>query len=365
MLVVADERAQRIGGERRLPGTGEPEEDRRVAVPADVHRRVHRQDPLVGHEVVHHRERRLLDLTGVLRPDDEDLHPIEVEQDRGLGADALGLGIGLERGDVDDREVRDEALEILERRPPEQVAGEDAGPRRLGVDAQRAPMLRVGPDVQVLAVDRPVGDVRHEPIPEPVVAGLGQGLIDLAPPHLVDAARLAHDELVLGGAPGVLAGSDDQGSMRGDQALAVADGVLVELRGRQVAMARPDGRSRRWLSGRHGLLLAGDPPSHRTSRPAARHRASPGSRLPRSDVADERGFPRASFYPRPPTGVANRLRRWPASGRIALVSHAILSPQPMRSRWPPPAGPPSHHEEGRSWLRRHQGESPARSPVSI
>ena len=48
-----------------------------------------------------------------------------------------------------------EVGELLGRRPAEQVAGEDAGPGGLGVDPQRAPVLRVGADEAVLGVEVP------------------------------------------------------------------------------------------------------------------------------------------------------------------------------------------------------------------
>ena len=129
VLVIADQAAQRIGRERRLARPRQPEEDGRVAIGSDVDRRMHRQDALVGHQVVHDREGALLDLAGVLGPDDDHLHPLEVDEDRGPGPRPLGLGIRLERRDADDREVRREAGQLLRLRPPEEVPGEDARPR--------------------------------------------------------------------------------------------------------------------------------------------------------------------------------------------------------------------------------------------
>ncbi|HEY8817916.1 MAG TPA: hypothetical protein VIM25_03760, partial [Candidatus Limnocylindrales bacterium] len=80
MLVVADEAPFRVGRERRLAGTRQPEEDGGVALPTDVDGRVHGQHRLVGHEVVHDREGALLDLAGVFGADDDDLHPLEVDE---------------------------------------------------------------------------------------------------------------------------------------------------------------------------------------------------------------------------------------------------------------------------------------------
>ena len=82
VLVVADQMALGIGGQRRLPGAGETEEDRHVAVLADVRRAVHREDALERQPVVHQREDRLLDLARVEGAADEDLLTGRVERRR-------------------------------------------------------------------------------------------------------------------------------------------------------------------------------------------------------------------------------------------------------------------------------------------
>ena len=163
-------------------------------------------------------------------------------------------GIGLEAGHVDDREVGDEGREVLARRPAEQVAREDAGPGGLGVDAQAAAVRRVRADVHVLRVQLLVRDVLHEAGAEPVVVLLADLVVDLAPPDLVLAPRLADDELVLGRAAGVLAGADDERALGGDDALAVADRALVELGDGQVG----ERRCRRWLDVGAGLETVTD-----------------------------------------------------------------------------------------------------------
>ena len=106
VLVVADERALRIGRERRLAGARQTEEQRRVARRADVRRAVHREHALLRHVVVHHREHRLLELTGVARAADEDHALGEVEHDERARARAVLRRIGLELGRVQHREVR-------------------------------------------------------------------------------------------------------------------------------------------------------------------------------------------------------------------------------------------------------------------
>ena len=123
-------------------------------------------------------------------------------------------------------------------RPAEEVPGEDAGPGRLGVDAQRAAMRLGGPDEAVLAVQVAVLAVGHEAGPQALVVRLRDRPVDGAPPDLRLARRLGDDELVLGRPAGVLAGADDERAVGGDQTLAVADRVLVQLGDRQVRADR-------------------------------------------------------------------------------------------------------------------------------
>ena len=185
VLVIADEAPFGIGRERRLARARQSEEDNGVARGADVHRRVHRQDALVGHQVVHDSEGRLLDLAGVFGADDDDLHPAEVDEDRGLAPGAVCRRVGLERRHIDDREVGPECGQILSRGAAEEVAREDAGPRGLGVDPQRAAVIRVGPDEAVLGEEVSPRDVVDKPRPQHIVMLFGDRLVDLAPPDLV------------------------------------------------------------------------------------------------------------------------------------------------------------------------------------
>ena len=172
---------------------------------------------------------------------------LQVEQDRRAGPGALGGRVGLEAGHVDDREVGREGREVLARRPAEQVAGEDAGPGGLGVDAQAAAVRLVGADVHVLGVQLAVLEVRHEAGAEAVVVRLADLVVDLAPPDLVLAPRLADDELVLGRPAGVEAGADDERALGGDR--------RPRRRGSRARTARRRGgsRGRGRRSGRRAL----------------------------------------------------------------------------------------------------------------
>ena len=84
-----------------------------------------------------------------------------------------------------------------------------------------------------------VARVGDEAGAQALVVRLGDRPVDGAPPDLVVARRLVDDELVLGRATGVLAGPDDERAVGRDEALAVADGVLVRAR-RSGRLARTD-----------------------------------------------------------------------------------------------------------------------------
>ena len=137
VLVVADELAGRIGGQRRLARAREPEEDRRVARRADVGRAVHRHDALGGQEIVERGEDGLLHLARV--PGAADQHQLlaEVEDDEGAGAGAVPRGIGLEVGRVQHREPRPELGQLGRHGPDEHVPDEERVPGVRGDEPHR------------------------------------------------------------------------------------------------------------------------------------------------------------------------------------------------------------------------------------
>ena len=95
MLVVADEVALRVGGERRLAGAAQAEQQRRAAGLLVRRRRaVHRQDAALRREVVGDGEHALLHLAGVLGAEDDQFAVFEAEVDARLGAHAGGEAVG-------------------------------------------------------------------------------------------------------------------------------------------------------------------------------------------------------------------------------------------------------------------------------
>ena len=211
MLVVADQRAVRVGGEGRLAGAREAEEDRDLAVLADVRGAVHRQDAFERQAVVHHREDRLLDLAGVEGSADQHLTLRRMQSDERAGAGAVGLRVGLDRRSMEHEHIGRERPQLRGGGRDEHRLREERVVRAAGDDADADAVVVVGAgegvdDVERIARVEVLDDLRAQAV-EPV---LGQRMVDVAPPDAVLRAGLLDDELVLRRAPGELAGVDGE-----------------------------------------------------------------------------------------------------------------------------------------------------------
>ena len=148
MFVVSDEHALRVGRERRLARAGKTKEDGRLAGGRiHVGRRVHGKHVLLdGHEVVHDREDRLLDLARVAGAADEDLALLEVYEYGRLGVGAMARGIELEPRRREHGEVLGLEVSYLALRGPyEELAGEECLARTVAHDQELATPASVGP----------------------------------------------------------------------------------------------------------------------------------------------------------------------------------------------------------------------------
>jgi hypothetical protein len=236
VLVVANEPALRIARQRGLAGTRQAEEERRVARGPDVGRAVHGQHALQRQHVVEHGEDRLLVLAGIARARDDDLARREVERNHHVGAGAVARRIGLERGGGQNGELRLEAGEISRGGHNEEVPDEEVVPRQLLHEADREPVGRVGPGVQVLHEQLLLAQVRHHVRAQGVVLGGLHRPVDLAPPDVAGAGRLLDHELVVGRPARVGPGAADERPISRHHAFGAPDGVLVEHRRRKVDM---------------------------------------------------------------------------------------------------------------------------------
>ena len=113
-------------------------------------------------------------------------------------------------------------------RPEEQVPCEEVMPRVVGDHTNRDLIVRVGACIQVLHESVAPLEERAEFGAELAELLFRHGSIHLAPRDGSFAGRLLHDEFVVGGTPGVVAGMDDQRPEMRNPPLAPAHHLLVE-----------------------------------------------------------------------------------------------------------------------------------------
>ena len=240
VLVVADQLALRIGRERRLAGTGQPEEDRDVAGLADVRRAVHREDALERQAVVHQREDRLLDLARVERAADQHLLARRVEHDECAGAGAVRLRVGLEPGRVQHERLRLELAQLLLARVDEHRPREERVVRVIRDDADGDAMLGVGARERVDDVEVAAAEVRDDLLAQPVEVLLGDLGVDVAPPDPSSEPASRTTNLSFGERPVCLPVSTTSGPPSAITPFSALERVVVEERARQVPMDGPE-----------------------------------------------------------------------------------------------------------------------------
>ena len=230
MLVVADQRAVRISRERRFAGPGEPEEQRDVAVLADIGRAVHRHHALRGQIEIERGEDRLLHLAGVGRVADQDNLLAEIDGDDGVAAHAVAFGVGLERGEIDDGEFRNKIFELGGHWANQELTNEKRVPRQLGEDPRFYPVVRIGAAIEVLGVKLLAARMGDEVVIEPLEVFRGD-LAVAVPPDRIFGQCVDDRMLVLGRPAGVDAGLSAERAAFHDRGFPGRDRVLVE-RGR-------------------------------------------------------------------------------------------------------------------------------------
>src|SRR5690606_4135859 len=96
VLVVADEHALGVAAQRGFARAAQTEEQGYiVAVLAEVGAAMHRQNALLGHEIVHGRENALLDLAGVLCTADKNQPSAEIDDNERLAVGSVQVRLGL------------------------------------------------------------------------------------------------------------------------------------------------------------------------------------------------------------------------------------------------------------------------------
>ena len=149
----------------------------------------------------------------------------------------MALRVGLERGQIDDRQLGDEVLQFGRHRTDQELTDEQRMPGQFGENPGFYPVFRVGAAVEVLREQRLAARMRDEV----VIEQLEVCRADLAvtvPPHRVLGQRIDDRVLVLGRAAGVDAGFRAQRAALDDRGLARRDGMLVKRGRGQIPMHR-------------------------------------------------------------------------------------------------------------------------------
>ncbi len=198
---------------------------------------MHRHHALFGQDVVEIGERRLLHFAGVAGAADQHDATGKIAGDHGFRAAAVALRIGVERRQIDDRQIGKEVVEFAKLRPDQQIANEQRMPGEFGEDAGLDARRRLGGGVEVLHEQLAALGVFDE-IAEQGLELIGRDCAIVVPPDGFFGRSVAHDELVFRAAAGVHAGFGDQRAASGDPRLAAAQRFAVELRRLQVPVNR-------------------------------------------------------------------------------------------------------------------------------
>ena len=149
--------------------------------------------------------------------------------------DAVGHGVALEAGGGDNGVVSlAVGGQLLGGGPDQQVVDEQVLRSQLVDDAELLGVLGVGAGKAVEDEDLVALEISGDLAHQSVKALLGDGAVDLAPGDVVMDGGGVHDELVVRGTAGVLAGGDHQGAGIAELALAAAKSSLNQLGGAQV-----------------------------------------------------------------------------------------------------------------------------------
>ena len=238
MLVISDQKALRIGRQRRLARPGEAEQQRRA-----FGRRIrgggamHRQHSQLGHQIVHDREDTLLHLTGVLRSENHHLAVFEAQIHRGLGE----AGRLVQRGEL--ARVVDHVVGVPEFGqlpacgPDEHVVHEQRVVRPRADHTDLEPVGRIPAGETVDAEDR-IAQV--EVIARPLSVEREQlrldRRVDRPPPDIPLGIDVLHEMLVHRRASRLLARVGDESAVGGDLRVRLTPNrILVQLRRRRIA----------------------------------------------------------------------------------------------------------------------------------
>ena len=231
MLVVADEAAVRVGRQGGLACAGQAEEDGAVAVLADVGGAVHREDVLLGHEVVHHGEDALLDFARIAAAGDDGHALFEVDDDGRFAVHAVAFGNALIAGARNHGEAGHERVQFFLVGADQQLMDEHVFAGKIIHHAHGQTVFRIGAGKAVEHEHVAVLQIGANAVIDVVEFFLADRHVDLAPGDGIMMLGLIHDVAVERAAAGVRAGLDQQRAGIGQAAFAQREGLLGQISG--------------------------------------------------------------------------------------------------------------------------------------
>ena len=264
MLVVADQRAVRVGRQGGLAGAGQTKEQgdvffARGGISAEIRGAVHRQHVFFRQQEVLHREHGFLHLTGIAHTGQEYPTLGEVQQHGAVGVGAVPGRVADEvRGADDLPDVLVLWVEAL--RIDEQHAAEQRVPGVLGGDLHGQVVGGIGANVQLPYKGVLIREVCLDPVEQRIEHCGRDGAVDDAPVDAGGTSRLLDDVAVHWRTARALAGAHDQRAIRGERSLVAKDGLFSQQSRREILEALFSGgrvdvysHGRRGASGRGKL----------------------------------------------------------------------------------------------------------------
>ena len=234
MLVIAYKAAVRIGGKGGLTGAGKAEEQRAVALRANVGGAMHGEHALLGKQIVHHGEYALLYFARILAAGNYNGALVEIDYYCGLAVHAVHFGGALEAGGCDYGEAGNEVLELLLGRTDKQLMDEQVLAGKLVNNAHGQMILLISTGKAFEHEQLAALQVSGHAVIYGFVLFFAYGNVYLAPIYIVvNIGRIDH-EAVVGGTAGIFAGGHYQRAGLAQRAFAAAKRMLYKLCRRKI-----------------------------------------------------------------------------------------------------------------------------------
>ena len=264
MFVVANQPAVWISREGGFPGTGEPEKQCDIIIGALIGRAMHRQDPLLGQEVVQERKDRFFNFSSIGGATDEDELRRKVHNNERFRIGGVNVWHGMEIWRMNNGVIRRVGGTIPLRRDNKHVTGKETMPGVFGNDADAGAIGRVGTGVTILHENVFALVVGKHTVHERGKMLRSKRPVGVFPPHQVFAAGLFDKKFIMRRTAGMFPRVDHCRTVMGNEPFLPPRDGFIQYRWRQIPMgARNIGQTEglqlfelqpRSITGRHAVV---------------------------------------------------------------------------------------------------------------